>query len=197
MPVNLSNYNEVKDRLKEFFEKYPTGSFQQVSVEVHEIAGQHFIAFTAAAYRTPDDERPAHGTAWEPVPGLTNYTRNSELQNAETSAWGRAIIAIGAADAQKGIATAEDVQSRAAEADAREAEEEAVGGLRSSLDAAIKKHIGDPPDEERSLALKQWFADNDLPSVRRMNAEQCDRVIDHLMSLPSASVGDVETGEPK
>jgi hypothetical protein len=35
--------------------------------------------------------------------------------NAETSAWGRAIIAVGAADSRKGIASAEEVRNRAAE----------------------------------------------------------------------------------
>lgn len=176
-----TNYNEVKDRLREFFDKYPDGSLQQVSVQVFEIAGTTFLAYTAAAYRTPADERPGHGTAWEVVPGLTNYTRNSELQNAETSAWGRALIAVGAADAQKGIATAEDVQWRQAEADQRDAEEQAVGGLRSSIIAAIDKL-----DDEGKDALKAWLAENDLPAVRRMTAGQCDRVIDHLMSLDVA-----------
>jgi hypothetical protein len=52
------------------------------------------------------------GLAWEPVPGKTSYTRDSELQNAETSAWGRAIVAVLAADTKKGIASAEEVQSR-------------------------------------------------------------------------------------
>jgi hypothetical protein len=40
--------------------------------------------------------------------------KNSELQNAETSAWGRAIVACLAADTQK-IATANDVRNRQAE----------------------------------------------------------------------------------
>lgn len=174
-----TNYNEVKDRLREFFAKYPEGSLQQVSVQVFDLAGTTFLAYTAAAYRHPDDERPGQGTAWEVVPGLTNYTRNSELQNAETSAWGRAIVAVGAADAQKGIATAEDVQWRQAEAEQREAEEQAVGGLRSSIIAAIDKL-----DDEAKAALKDWIKAENLPPVRRMSAGQCDRVLDWLMSQP-------------
>jgi hypothetical protein len=67
----------------------------------------------ARAYRTAEDERPGYGLAFEPVPGKTSFTRDSELQNCETSAWGRALIAVGAADAKKGIASAEDVQNRA------------------------------------------------------------------------------------
>jgi hypothetical protein len=55
--------------------------------------------------------------AWEIFPGRTPYTRGSELQNAETSAWGRAIIAVGAADAKRGIASRQEVEARRAERD--------------------------------------------------------------------------------
>ncbi len=54
---------------------------------------------------------PGQGTAWEPVPGPTPFTRDSELQNAETSAWGRAIAALGF-KVKDGIASAEDVRNR-------------------------------------------------------------------------------------
>lgn len=76
-----------------------------------------FIVYVAAAYRTPDDPRPGIGTAWEAYPGQTPYTAGSELMNAETSAWGRAIIAVGASDAKKGIASREEVRNRNAERD--------------------------------------------------------------------------------
>lgn len=54
-------------------------------------------------------------------------------------------------------------------------------GLRSSVDAAIAKL-----DEAGKAALKEWFAEADLPAVRRMNADQLARTIDHLMDLPVA-----------
>jgi hypothetical protein len=57
-----------------------------------------FIAYTCAAYRTADDQRPGIGVAWEPFPGQTPYTAASELMNAETSAQGRAIVAALASD---------------------------------------------------------------------------------------------------
>lgn len=182
---DLSGYNTVPERITEFREKYPEGSLQRIGpLEVFELGGTTFIAYTAAAYRTPDDPLPGIGTAWEPVPGPTKFTRNSELQNAETAAWGRAIIAVGAADAKKGIASREDVQSRSAEEEWFNSDEyrqlqedqQAVPGLRSSIEAAIEKL-----DEDGKAALKAWFAENDLPAVRRMNAAQCGEVIDHLM----------------
>lgn len=61
---------------------------------------------------------PGIGVAWEPFPGRTPYTKDSELMNAETGAWGRAIMAALAADAKKGIASAQEVRNRSADRDA-------------------------------------------------------------------------------
>jgi len=106
------DYIDVATRIVEFREKYPTGSLQQVRYEFVQVAGKDWIIYTAAAFRTPDDIRPGMGTAWEPIPGPTNFTRDSEVQNAETAAWGRAIVAVLAADTRKGIASSEEVRNR-------------------------------------------------------------------------------------
>jgi len=106
------DYIDVATRIVDFRTKHPEGSLQQVRYEVLEVGGRTFLAFTAAAYRTPDDERPGIGTAWEPIPGPTPFTRDSELQNAETAAWGRAIVAALAADTKHGIASSEEVRNR-------------------------------------------------------------------------------------
>lgn len=108
------NYNDVASRIQEFRDKHPEGTLSQVSLEFKEFGGKSWVVYTAAAYRNPDDPQPGIGTAWEQVPGRTPYTKDSELQNAETAAWGRALIAVGAADAKKGIASREEVQNRAA-----------------------------------------------------------------------------------
>jgi hypothetical protein len=118
MPIDPT-YNTVPERLAEFKAKHPEGSFQPVNKArpywVETIGEKTFIVYAAAAYRTPDDQKPGIGLAWEPFPGPTNFTRDSELQNAETSAWGRAMIAVLAADAKKGVATQEDIQRREAD----------------------------------------------------------------------------------
>ena len=106
------DYIDVAERIRDFREQYPQGSLQRVDLQFIDFAGKSWVVFTAAAYRTPDDERPGHGTAWEPVPGPTNFTRDSELQNAETSAWGRALVAVLAADTKRGVASANEVRNR-------------------------------------------------------------------------------------
>jgi len=119
MPVDLSDYNTVAMRIAEFRQKHPHGSLRPVNpdkpFEVIEVGGKTFVTYIAAAYRTPDDPMPGIGVAWEPFPGRTPYTRDSELMNAETSGWGRAIVAVLAADTVAGIASAEEVQNRRAE----------------------------------------------------------------------------------
>jgi hypothetical protein len=106
------DYIDVAARITEFRQKHPEGSLRMAEpFRVEFIDGQAYIAYMAAAYRTPDDPAPGMGAAWEPVPGKTPYTKGSELQNAETSAWGRAIVAAGAADAKK-VASANEVANR-------------------------------------------------------------------------------------
>ncbi len=115
------DYIEVPERIAEFREKYPEGSLQpwdfNKPYEVVDIGGVTHIVVVAAAYKSPDDTRPGVGMAQEVFPGKTPYTKGSELMNAETSAWGRAIVAALAADTKRGIASAQEVRNRQAEAD--------------------------------------------------------------------------------
>lgn len=185
---NLDDYMTVPERIQAFRDAYPEGTLRPADPSqpftILTVGGQTFLAYTAAAYRTPDDLAPGIGCAWEPVPGATSYTKNSELQNAETSAWGRAIIAVGAADAKKGVASQEDVRNRHEEQTAP-LEDPTVGGMRTALQAAIDKWVGDPRDEDRASRLAAFFAENDLPAVKRMSSQaQCDLVIGFLMDQP-------------
>lgn len=106
------DYIDVATRIVEFRDKFPEGSLQQVSLEFVVVNGKDWVVYTAAAYRTPDDPRPGIGTAWEPIPGPTSFTKDSEVQNAETAAWGRAMVAALAVDTRKGIASSEEVRNR-------------------------------------------------------------------------------------
>ena len=126
MAFSLDDYNTVPARIVEFREKYPEGRLRQKSVEFLNFAGKDWVVFTAQALRTENDAAPAEGTAWEPVPGKTQFTRDSELQNAETAAWGRAIVAALAADTTKGIASQEEVRNRQAPAEPAPVDETAI-----------------------------------------------------------------------
>lgn len=115
------SYKQVPERIADFKAKHPEGCLRPADpsqpYRIETIDGQTFIIYTAAAFRTPDDPCPGIGIAWEPFPGKTPYTADSELQNAETSAWGRAIVAVLASES-KSIASAEDVRNRRADQEA-------------------------------------------------------------------------------
>jgi len=111
-----SDYNDVASRIRAFKKKFPNMVLRPATLDKpYElvVVGEklHFIV-VAAAYRTPDDPNPGIGMAMEPYPGKTPFTRDSELQNAETAAWGRALAATGEVDTKKGIASREEVQGR-------------------------------------------------------------------------------------
>ena len=111
----LADYVDVAERIRIFREMYPTGSLQPVNpmepLTITTIGDRTFITYAAAAYRTPDDPRPGIGLAWEPFPGRTPYTKDSEAMVAETSAWGRAIVAVLAADSKR-VASFDEVRNR-------------------------------------------------------------------------------------
>ena len=107
------DYIDVASRIVEFREKFPDGNLGQVSLEfLSDFGGKDWVVYTAAAYRSPEDTNPGIGTAWEPVPGPTRFTRDSEVQNAETAAWGRAMVAALAVDTKKGVASSEEIRNR-------------------------------------------------------------------------------------
>ena len=126
------DYIDVAARIATFREQHPGGSLQPADLakpySIEQIGDQTFIVVVAAAYRDADDKRPGMGMAYEQFPGRTPYTRGSELQNAETSAWGRAIVAALAADTKKGIASAEEVRNRSAERSSKDGDLKRIKG---------------------------------------------------------------------
>ena len=121
----MDDYVDVAERLSIFRELYPNGSLQPWDpmrpYAIETLGDQVYVVVVAAAYRDPDDCRPGVGMAYEVFPGRTQFTKGSELQNAETSAWGRAVVAALAADTKRGIASAQEVRNRVAERDADDA----------------------------------------------------------------------------
>lgn len=112
---SLDDYVDVAERIRIFRERHPEGSLQPLDpsapFQIVEVGGQTFITYTAVAYRSPTDQLPGIAVSWEPFPGKTPYTAGSELMNAETAAWGRAIIASLSADSKK-IASLDEVRAR-------------------------------------------------------------------------------------
>lgn len=111
---NMDDYVPVADRIARWYDDNPDGRIVADPPQLLDVGGRYFIASTARAYRTPDDPCPSQGSAWEPYPGATSFTRDSEAQNAETSAVGRA-LALAGVEVKRGMASREEVQNRQVE----------------------------------------------------------------------------------
>lgn len=108
---DMKDYVTVAERLAAFFEKYPDGSIQSDIIELSDSR----VVMRATAYRNPDDSRPSIAHSALNIPGSTPYTRGSEIENAETSAAGRAIALYGF-EVKRGVATAEEVRDKQGQA---------------------------------------------------------------------------------
>jgi len=113
-PKWADDYVPVNERIEAFYAKHPEGSIQSEIVELT----PDRVTVKAYAYRFLEDERPGIGHSSMDIPGSTSFTRGSEVENAETSAWGRAIAALGF-EVKRGIATKEDVRNKQPEAGER------------------------------------------------------------------------------
>lgn len=122
MGFNIDDYVDVAERIRSFYERFPEGRLTAaIQPYIQEVGGKPFIVYAALAYRAPDDPLPGEGWAWEPIPGPTPYTKDSELMNAETSAWGRAIASLGFAT--KHLASREEVRNRSGNGPAAKVEQ--------------------------------------------------------------------------
>lgn len=159
----MNDYVDVAERIRDFRAVFPMGSLQQVSIDFREVAGSWWVIYTAAAYRTQDDTRPGQGTAWEPIPGKTNFTRGSEVQNAETAAWGRAIVAALAGDTKR-IASREEFQNRRAEQDHEAAMNAAKGAVKAAWEASGQtftlEAVRDAYEQATALPIADATADD-------------------------------------
>ena len=199
------DYVEVSERIQQFMEKYPQGSLQS-EWEYVQRDGEQWLVVKSWAYRTADDQRPGIGHAWEPIPGRTPYTKGSELQNGETSSWGRALAAIGIA-VHKGIASANEIRSARAHGDAdpvaaksatmgsyrtpsgghrqegaTPATAKQIGMLRSTM---AKQHVS-----EALLAdFTQQHLGFELPveGLEALTKAQCSVVIDAMLKTPASA----------
>lgn len=107
----LGDYVEVKDRIRLFYEAFPEGRLTTAEVRISVDDDTPRVIVHAQAFRTPDDTHPTDGWSWMELPGRTPYTKGSELENTETSAWGRAIGALGIGIAAS-IASGDEVRGK-------------------------------------------------------------------------------------
>lgn len=109
--MNLDGYVTVAQRLAMALDKWPELRVTELPPKVVTVGDSTYIEVTTTVWRTPDDPIPAQASCWEVWPGKTPFTRDSEQQNASTSALGRCLGLMGVA-VDKALASADEVQAR-------------------------------------------------------------------------------------
>ena len=89
--MNRGDYVDVPTRFRLALDKWPELRVIEEPAKVIEIGDKTFISVTMTVYRDPSDPLPCVATCWEPWPGRTPFTLNSEAMNCSTSALGRAL----------------------------------------------------------------------------------------------------------
>ena len=160
---NLDDYVDVAQRVADFYSKFPDGVIRTVLQDsglpytTQTLPGlqgdeETFLVVVAEAKRDGDSRSDwFRASAWEPFPGRTPFTRKSELMNAETSAWGRVLAAMGFGG--KKIASAEEVRNRSAEREQseqhrRSPQEIAADARKATTTEQVRKlflEAGKPP----------------------------------------------------
>lgn len=95
MSFNLDNYVDVPTRLRMALDKFPDLRVQESQPIFREVEQRLYIEIKCTVWRDKDDQLPCVAYCWEPFPGKTPYTRDSEQMNASTSALGRALGMMG------------------------------------------------------------------------------------------------------
>jgi len=154
MSWDLNDYVDVAERIRIAKEIYPDFSLQS-SYEIIIVEGQTWIVVKSYAYRSANDDHPGVGHAWEIYPGKTPYTKGSELQNAETSSWGRSLAALGI-EVRK-VASKQEVESAKARQDNVPPSQRVVQAPREGEPVrgtyTVIKDPGGAPSEKQTMAL--------------------------------------------
>ena len=155
MSFDLADYVDVPARIRAFKEKHPDGFLTGHGDFVRNAAGEIVGYLYTACAHTSLDGAVAVGTAYEPIPGKTPYTRDSEPMNAETSAWGRAIAALGFDFGS--VASREEVRNRSGASGGGGAAAPAANG---AVKMPFGKHKGKTVEEIAAVDIDyiRWLA---------------------------------------
>jgi hypothetical protein len=159
--MDLSNYVDVPTRFAMALERWPELRLVENRPEVITLGDKTFIAVTVQAWRTPDDPIPAQATAWEPMPGLTPFTKNSEMMNASTSALGR-VLGFMMSFGPK-MASAEEVRNRQPDTVAPAT---LVKQPQNARTASLGENASNAPSEAQLKYLRGLNYEGPVPETR-------------------------------
>ena len=183
------DYQPVAERIRQLRKKYPDALLRPADpakpFTIMCVGGREFIVYTAACYRSPSDTLPAIAVAAEPVVGTNSFTRNSEIMNAETSAWGRAIMAALAVD-DNHVASLNEVRNRRAPSEHPSERTEKAGTVTALVTANKRRQV----TTIRRLAKQAGITDIEMyaATVLKIDVAGMNQTIDTLTNTQAAKV---------
>ena len=111
MTWDSNGYIDCRTRLVAALKDWPDLRVVEETPEIVKIGERHFIQATVTLFRTIDVALPVRAYNFEPFPGKTNFTRDSEQQNSATSALARALGYMGYG-IERSIASFDEVRNR-------------------------------------------------------------------------------------
>lgn len=186
MAFDMSNYVDVATRVKLLLERYPNASILCTPPEVRTVDDRAFIAVTCTIEVNDGSGRTARASAWEPFPGRTPYTRDSEAMNAETSAVGRAcgILGFGLTGS---LASANEVVNRSGSNSPGEASRSRSEGRLAPV-RDLTPDRSKKPTEKQIAYLKRMMIERGMRTDDvdwdTMSAGEASQQIDALKSVP-------------
>ena len=160
--MDLSNYVDVPERFKQALTKWPELRVMENRPEIITIGDKTFISVTMQIWRTPDDPIPAQATCFEPFPGKTSFTRDSEQMNASTSCLGRCLGLMMAFGSK--MASTEEVRNRQPETNAPAT---LVRTPEKPRTASLGQNATDSPSEAQLKFLRGLNYEGPAPETRQ------------------------------
>jgi len=166
MTFQLDGYLTVAERIEQLKAKYPDAVLRPFNpaepFTIKEIGGTEYIVYVAACYKTPNDPMPAVAVAIEPCVAKSNFTRDSMVQNAETSAWGRCIMAALACDTTGKVASADEVKYR-------QQDQTVSAVIKAFPTAKVQQEVTTAPAKTGLITQKQIGLLGKLTREKQMN----------------------------
>lgn len=171
---SLDKYVPVAERIVRFYSDNPTGRIHTDPPRIVTVGERTYLEVRAFVWRDQDDPRPCVACAWEPYPGRTPYTRDSEMMNAETSAVGRALGLAGIA-VDRSIASSDEIENR----------RPGVGIPKPEA----KGRVLAAAHGDQTAARKAWnlVLPDDPDNVDPHRLEACENVADHLAASETSA----------
>lgn len=157
MGFDLSNYEQVQDRLPRFFKRHEDG---RVVTRLHSWV-ETGIVFEARLYKNGDEleKGVVLSTGWaHEIPGRGHVNRTSPLENCETSAIGRALANIGLhGDRRASREEMEKVQRGAQPSPAQPSPNETLAAEKQKKRLCVElcENLGATPDQAKMYCKQQ------------------------------------------